>query len=78
MLFCGVPKNTPSCTSLSGDINVCVVGELIPEDEQPHGLLSGKQITEILFVRALKLKKIYMSGFDLFFILVDDCNEVTD
>ena len=60
MLFCGVPKNTPSCTSLSGDINVCVVGELIPEDEQPQGLLSGEQITdEILFVGAPKLKKIY-------------------
>ena len=36
------------------------LGELIPEDEQPHGLLSGEQITdEILFVGAPKLKKIY-------------------
>ncbi|KAG8572308.1 hypothetical protein GDO81_012013 [Engystomops pustulosus] len=93
MLFGGVPKTTMEGTSLRGDINVCIIGDPSTSKSQFLKMATLNARTSILaaanpvggrYERSKSLKHNVnlsapiMSRFDLFFILVDECNEVTD
>ncbi|KAH0621365.1 hypothetical protein JD844_022552 [Phrynosoma platyrhinos] len=76
MLFGGVPKTTAEGTSLRGDINATLNARTsILAAANPVG---GRYDRAKSLKQNINLSAPIMSRFDLFFILVDECNEVTD
>ncbi|KAI0980354.1 hypothetical protein GJ496_004922 [Pomphorhynchus laevis] len=90
-LFGGVPKTTIEGTSLRGDINICIVGDPSTAKTGVKATLNAR--TSILaaanpvggrYDRSKSLRQnvmlsdAIMSRFDLFFIIIDECNEIVD